>query len=217
MRAGKKFIDPEFPPTALSCANPDIEPEKYHKMKQYEWMRITDIYPTPHLFQGGIETSDINQGELGDCYLLVVLGAAAYDQQAIEARFYHKELNSVGAILVKMFVNGKEQWILIDDYIPTKYGKPAFVSSIDEGEVWPCLLEKAWAKLHGTYARCEAGQPTNAALHIMGCPGESYENEKDWEKIWPKVEEGTKRDFTMFAATHNDGRDLCGCVPGHAY
>ena len=40
--------------------------------------------------------------------------------------------------------------VVVDDFIPVGFDdKPIFISSKDVGEVWPCLLEKAYAKLHG--------------------------------------------------------------------
>jgi Calpain family cysteine protease len=32
------------------------------------------------------------------------------------------------------------------------------------------LLEKAWAKLHGTYKRVVGGRPAHAARHLLGLP-----------------------------------------------
>jgi len=40
--------------------------------------------------------------------------------------------------------------VIIDDYIPVKDGEPAYFES-GYGAMWPSLLEKAWAKAHGSY------------------------------------------------------------------
>lgn len=90
---------------------------------------------------------------------MTVLGAAANHKSPglISARFYTHELNKTGAVIVSMFVNGQEEWILMDDYLPFSGLRPSFVHSKQDGEAWPCLLEKAWAKLHGSYARVESG------------------------------------------------------------
>lgn len=61
-----------------------------------------------------------------------------------------------------MYVNGLETPIIVDDYFPIVYGKPAFCKTAD-GELWAMLLEKAWAKLHGSYMRTEGGQTVHAA------------------------------------------------------
>ena len=66
-------------------------------------------------------------------------------------------------------MNGDETPILLDDFLPTFDDKPAFASS-SSGELWTMLLEKAWAKLHGSYARVEGGLNSHASLHLEGTP-----------------------------------------------
>jgi hypothetical protein len=48
------------------------------------------------------------------------------------------------------------------------------------------LLEKAWAKLYGTYARIEGGDPAFAAVHLEGAPAVTtwHKEIKDKEKFW---------------------------------
>ena len=41
--------------------------------------------------------------------------------------------------------------MIIDDYIPTHDGQPIFVGPARENEVYPMLLEKAIAKVCGSY------------------------------------------------------------------
>lgn len=44
--------------------------------------------------------------------------------------------------------------------------------------MWVIILEKAWAKLHKTYARTEGGLPSFATIHLLGTPAESYYHEE---------------------------------------
>ena len=57
-----------------------------------------------------------------------------------------------------MCLNGIWEEIVMDDLIPcTKYSKkPAFNRS-KSNELWVILIEKAWAKVHGSYERIVAG------------------------------------------------------------
>ena len=95
----------------------------------------------------------------------------------VEARFVTKEVNSAGIYLMKLYVNGIESPVVVDDYLPSKYEQPAFASS-GPNELWVCLLEKAWAKLHGSYMRTEGGLPTMAASHLLGVPSYDITHEK---------------------------------------
>ena len=96
----------------------------------------------------------------------------------MEALFTTKQINSAGIYLVKFFLNGNETPVVVDDYLPCKPdGTPAFASSRD-GELWVSVLEKAWAKLHGTYARTEGGLPCFACSHLVGVPSESFSHDE---------------------------------------
>lgn len=87
-------------------------------------------------------------------------------------------MNKAGIYLLTFFVNGKLTPVVVDDYIPvTQKNKPAFASTKDQ-ELWVILLEKAWAKLHGSYARTEGGLPSFAAIHLLGTPSTSFFNEE---------------------------------------
>jgi hypothetical protein len=87
---------------------------------------------------------------------LAVLAAMAEDPDHIKSRFITKEVNSAGIYLMTFFINGIESPVIVDDYLPIRHNKPCFTRSKDE-ELWCSLLEKGWAKLHGTYARVEGG------------------------------------------------------------
>jgi calpain-15 len=93
-----------------------------------------------------------------------------------------KEVNKAGIYMVTLYINGIETPVLIDDYLPTKYGKPAFASSNDN-ELWVILLEKAWAKLHGSYALTQAGLPTFASIHLSGVPSYDVEHKDIADEI----------------------------------
>ena len=104
--------------------------------------------------------------------------------------------------MVLFWVNGVQTPVIIDDYIPvTMSGKPAF-ASCKNGEIWVSLLEKAWAKLHGTYLRTQGGLPCFAANHIMGVPGKSvHNNSKTKEQFFDLLMRSDQRNFTMIAAS----------------
>ena len=77
-----------------------------------------------------------------------------------------------------LFVNGVKTPVIVDDWIPTRHGRPAFAGTKHQ-ELWPLLLEKAWAKLHGTYARTDGGLPSFACMHVMGMPSNNYSHDDD--------------------------------------
>lgn len=101
-------------------------------------------------------------------------------------------MNAAGIYLITLFVNGKITPVIIDDYVPCdRHGKP-FACDTKSKELWAILLEKAWAKVHGTYARIEAGLPSFACMHLLGTPAESlwhgdFEQPEDKQRFWNKL------------------------------
>jgi len=57
-----------------------------------------------------------------------------------------------------LYILGEKINIVLDDQIPcTDWDqKPAF-TKMKQREIWVCLLEKAYAKLHGSYDNTIAG------------------------------------------------------------
>lgn len=192
-----------------------------NRFSNYEWKRASDIYENPVIFSDGITPQDVCQGEIGDCYFLCTLSAMAEVPERIIERFISKEVNSAGAYKVDFYVNGIETPVIVDDWLPTKYGKPAFGSSNEE-ELWVCILEKAWAKLHGSYELTEGGLPTMAASHLCGVPSYDVEHKdvaEDIDNFWAKLQAADSHNFTIMSASHGQGEEESelGIISGHAY
>lgn len=90
---------------------------------------------------------------------------------------------------VKLFVNGKQETYSLDDYfcIDNRTKKWAFTSS-KEREIWVQLLEKAWAKACGTYAKTIGGHVEEALYALTGAPTEKIKLEdKDTDDLWDLI------------------------------
>ena len=57
--------------------------------------------------------------------------------------------------------------IHVDDWLPFDpvANKIAFCRSAESSEIWMCILEKVWAKLHGSYCM----QVTGTSDLVFGC------------------------------------------------
>ena len=68
-------------------------------------------------------------------------------------------------------IKKKFEYIDIDDFVPCDAysNKPVF--SKLQGEMWPLLLEKAFAKFRGSYANIEGGLPIDALKTLTGYEG----------------------------------------------
>lgn len=121
---------------------------------------------------------------------------------------------------IMMSKNGIYQMVVLDDYIPSKDNRTIF-SHAHGKELWVIILEKAWAKLHGSYERIIGGIAFETTRDLTGAPGFSYNtNSKD---LFTKIIDADKRDFLITAGIDMSDyenalklRDL-GLIAGHAY
>jgi calpain-15 len=84
------------------------------------------------------------------------------------------------------------------------------------------LLEKAWAKLHGSYFRTDGGLTSHAAQHLLGHPTFSIEHsETDLTEntFFTKMLDYHRRGYIMLASsTQNyNNQEIDGIVQNHCY
>ena len=63
------------------------------------------------------------------------------------------------------------------------------------------ILEKAWAKLHGSYERIEAGFAHNVMTDLTGAPSFDLGIEEEGEDIvWERLVKSEKKNYLMAAS-----------------
>lgn len=89
------------------------------------------------------------------------------------------------AYKVQLCRDGIWQKIEMDGYFPcAPFGQPLFASS-KIGELFPLILEKAYAKSFGSYSALVAGTSADALADLTGAPAIRYDFQKsDKETIW---------------------------------
>lgn len=111
---------------------------------------------------------------LGDCYFLSVLSVLSEKPKRITSLFKTKEANKYGAYCMRICKNGQWRDVVVDDSFPCNGDKPAFSQGHGQ-EMWVLLIEKAWAKLHGSYERVEAGFAESVFRDLTGAPSQGYD------------------------------------------
>ena len=157
---GGMWTDDVFPPKNSSiCPAQDWDESKYGA---YEWVRatkipcLTDDEGDLQVFVDDVSPNDIKQGALGDCYFLSSLSVIAEKGERIKKIFQTDQVNEQGVYAVNLTKNGVPITVVLDDHIVCKEAFPVF-SQAAGNELWVLLLEKAWAKIHGSFDRIVAG------------------------------------------------------------
>ena len=101
---------------------------------------------------------------------------------------------------------GEKVKIVVDDRIPCYDDslEPCFTRN-HSNEIWCLLLEKAFAKLHGSYDNIIAGHTDQALTCLTGAPSTYYQH-KNTPNVVDLLYEGEKRNYVMCAsAAHKEG------------
>jgi hypothetical protein len=214
---GKRFIDEEFPP-------------------QKHWARATDIYEGTEcvLYKDGIVPGDVLQGQVGNCWLMQAIAGAATQPDKIQEMFkYTIESTKTGLYVVRLYYQNSTVCMLLDDYLPCdEYGTIRYARMSEPGELWVCILEKAFAKLDGSYDSLEGAKttcgPSIALTYMLGGVPHNVDLRTQEQRqlikekrFWPLWEEKRRRNIVIVCTTMpNEGTDLVnerGLVHYHGY
>ena len=91
------------------------------------------------------------------------------------------EFIECGAFCVKFYSDGAEDIIIIDDYLPMLDGEFYFARNSSEDEIkelWPCIIEKAYAKKYGSYSNIIGGFVSSTLAELTNGIPETM-NKKD--------------------------------------
>lgn len=195
------YVDLKFPPVQSSLSRSfdkvQLPPTAFKRPTDY---LPPDFRKSIALFRN-ISVDDIDQGQLGDCWLLCSISSLAEQPSMIKDIFKHptgveqalKE-QAVGAYRVTLNKNGWWQILILDDYLPVVGNKPLFAKTVeDPSELWVSLIEKAYAKVHGSYASITAGDALHALTDLTGFPVTRFDTE------WEDALKNSTADDTLFA------------------
>ncbi|XP_029093296.1 calpain-3 isoform X5 [Monodon monoceros] len=214
------YVDPEFPPDETSL---------FYSQKfpiQFIWKRPPEICENPRFIIGGANRTDICQGDLGDCWFLAAIACLTLNKRLLFRVIPHDQSfteNYAGIFHFQFWRYGDWVDVVIDDCLPTYNNELVFTKSNHHNEFWSALLEKAYAKLHGSYEALKGGNTTEAMEDFTGGVTEFFEIKdapRDMYKIMKKaIERGSLMGCSIdtIVPVQYETRMACGLVKGHAY
>lgn len=185
--------------------------------------------------RGHYSPKHVQQGSVGNCWFLSALAVVAEKPYLIRKLIPHADMNEIGCYEVNFCIDGRWTSVIVDSMLPsvlrsttdskksrikggvnTSEGitvQPAFASGL---VCWPAIVEKAYAKVHGSYARLSGGFISEALFDLTGAPTERIHFRKiiDKDELFARLLSFSSSGFLMGIATSSGGDGLVAC---HAY
>ncbi|ERE70825.1 calpain-3 isoform 2 [Cricetulus griseus] len=218
------FEDRIFPAGVQALGSHELSQKA--KMKAITWKRPKEICENPRFIIGGANRTDICQGDLGDCWFLAAIACLTLNERLLFRVIPHDQSfteNYAGIFHFQFWRYGDWVDVVIDDCLPTYNNQLVFTKSNHRNEFWSALLEKAYAKLHGSYEALKGGNTTEAMEDFTGGVTEFFEIKdapSDMYKIMRKaIERGSLMGCSIdtIVPVQYETRMACGLVKGHAY
>uniref|UniRef100_A0A7N8XFC7 Calpain 9 n=1 Tax=Mastacembelus armatus TaxID=205130 RepID=A0A7N8XFC7_9TELE len=207
LQNGVLFEDPDFPARDSSLFFSESVPVNV------EWKRPKEICSDPKFIVGGADRTDICQGQLGDCWLLAAIASLTLKPETMarvvppDQEFDHRY---AGIFHFQFWQHNRWLEVVVDDRLPTVRNKLIMLHSASYNEFWSALMEKAYAKLNGSYEALKGGSTMEAMEDFTGGVGEMYETKNAPGNLFSIMKKALDRGSMM-------GCSIDITSSGHAY
>uniref|UniRef100_A0A6B2KYH0 Calpain catalytic domain-containing protein n=1 Tax=Arcella intermedia TaxID=1963864 RepID=A0A6B2KYH0_9EUKA len=127
-----------------------------------------------------------------------------------------------GVIQCKFFKDNEWVFVVTDDRIPCgANGRPAFACCRDKNELWVPVLEKCYAKVHGSFEAIESGSIADGLVDLTGESSETLDIKKE-DTLWNMLKFAIDEGYVMGCAASAPGASVemetpLGILMLHAY
>lgn len=108
---------------------------------------------------------------MGDCWFISALAVLASHESILKTCFWREDkYKDYGLYVLKFFKDCNLIYVIIDDRLPIRKsdGRLIYASSKDPNELWVPFIEKAYAKLHGSFSAIVGGYTHYALGDLTG-------------------------------------------------
>ncbi|XP_071377523.1 calpain-12 [Centroberyx affinis] len=223
LKSGLLFSDPNFAAEQKSIGMPeDPDPNKAIK-----WLRPKEISKNAVFVEGTTGTTDICQGQLGNCWLLAALSCLTMHPKLFVKVVPPKQSLSesyAGIFHFRFWQYGEWVEVVVDDRLPVREGRLLFSYSHTRNEYWSALVEKAYAKLIGSYGSLKGGNISEGMEDFTGgiaysLPVSSRTPRVLWRSLTAALSRGSLLSCFIQASNYLEIGKVTGngLIKGHAY
>eukprot|EP01062_Namystynia_karyoxenos_P037242 TRINITY_DN2712_c0_g1_i2.p1 TRINITY_DN2712_c0_g1~~TRINITY_DN2712_c0_g1_i2.p1 ORF type:complete len:1258 (+),score=323.16 TRINITY_DN2712_c0_g1_i2:74-3847(+) len=170
------FLDAAFPPAPGSLRSTELgDPRTTPR----PWRRQRDALAgsgvSCGVFIAPPQPNTIRLGALGDAWLLSGLALLAERPALVRGMFPECSPAEAarGERKVALYPGGWRTEVTVDEWVPYGGYAPAFAAHLTHpGELWPGLVQKAIAKVRGSYVALRRGDPLSGLAELTGRPVE---------------------------------------------
>ncbi|XP_063764863.1 calpain-1 catalytic subunit-like isoform X1 [Eleginops maclovinus] len=216
-----RYIDDMFPPDVRSIGSGLLEAKD---LQRVVWLRPHKMVLNPIFEVDGVSRFDFGQGMVGNCWFLASIGALTFQNYILNQVVPHQKIDEqyCGIFHFRFWRFGKWVDVVIDDKLPTIDGRLLFVRSKNPTEFWPALLEKAYAKVCGSYSDMNAGTPSEAMVDFTGGVHMNIDLTEPPANLWELMCRADQSKSLMGCGTPQGATSANtvlpnGIVQGHAY
>lgn len=193
-----QFIDPDFIPGPISVG--PVYPQRIRKAINPSWRPAIGYNGNSQIFGNKTDPDDVEPGiAIRDGWLLTAICMMASLNNStksgieplIDDLFVTKRRSETGVVAVRLYLNKRPVAVVLDDLFPaledgryirrrewelrTPNSKGAAIAHSSQfRETWPSILEKAVAKIYGSYGALNGGFVEHALEVLTGATSERY-------------------------------------------
>ncbi|XP_062981462.1 calpain-14-like [Elgaria multicarinata webbii] len=220
LKKGCLFEDELFPADVKSIGRGPLVQKLPQKI---QWKRPHELHKTPVFYSTNKKRLALCQGLIEDCWFLAAVEALTFHQdilfQVVPQNQSFERKKYAGIFHFKFWHFGEWVDVVVDDRLPVnEAGQLVFLSSVFKNLFWGALLEKAYAKLYGSYEDLQIGQVSEALVDFTGGVNMTIKLAEAPPDLWDILTRATYSRSLMGCQTHAGVRVLeNGLVAGHAY
>ncbi|XP_035034950.1 calpain-1 catalytic subunit [Hippoglossus stenolepis] len=225
--SGKLFVDDAFPPNTRSLGG--LPNSGVEWLRPAELLKKQNNSSEPTFFPQGASRFDFGQGYVSNCWFLSAISSLTFNQRMIAqvVPIDQSFEGHAGIFHFRFWRFGKWVDVVIDDLLPTMNNFLLSVHCKGGNIFWVPLLEKAYAKVCGSYDDMNFGLPSEAFKDFSGGVyntyklGEAHDKGHD-EELWLTLSRATRCKSMICCGTPTGDMQVNsvadnGLVIGHSY